>query len=403
MPLKTYMYKIFKILFIIIIVPQNLSGQDKIEVAIGKKYSIHSDILNEDRSYWIHLPNSYTEKVFSPKKYPVLILLDGDAHFHSATGIIQFLGSNGKIPEMIVVGIPNTDRTRDLTPTHCLKAFDGKETDHFKNTGGGDNFLGFVHEELLPKIDSSYRTLPYKILVGHSLGGILAIHSFLSEKKTFNFYIAIDPAIWFDNHLLTRKVKADSTIKRNYESSLYISAANNSSAPIDTSGFRKAIDKFYSALKANSTSELNSKLQYFEKEDHGSVPLLSLYHGLEFCFEGFYLSNVYDQDISVINEHYENLSKKLGLKLLPPEELINNIGHYHFNFTKDRDKAMKFFAFNTQLYPDSYNVYDVQAEAYKVMGNTKKAIEYYNKSLKLNPNNKDTIKILKELMDKSNK
>src|SRR5262245_8192393 len=100
-------------------------------IKIGEKFSIQSKILNERRSYWLYLPQSYHEKTFAPKRYPVLYLLDGGAHFHSTSGVVQFMGAgingNIQIPELIVVAIPNTQRTRDLTPSRSLKGTKGKD------------------------------------------------------------------------------------------------------------------------------------------------------------------------------------------------------------------------------------------------------------------------------------
>lgn len=89
------------------------------KVTIGTIDSIQSKILNEQRKIWIYVPNS--GQVDSKQRFPVLYLLDGDAHFYSVVGMVQQLSQvNGNTicPEMIVVGIPNSDRTRDLTPTH---------------------------------------------------------------------------------------------------------------------------------------------------------------------------------------------------------------------------------------------------------------------------------------------
>jgi predicted alpha/beta superfamily hydrolase len=57
-------------------------------IKIGKPFTLHSKILNEDRSYWIYLPDSYHTKSSSPKAYSVLYLLNGDAHFHWASGVV---------------------------------------------------------------------------------------------------------------------------------------------------------------------------------------------------------------------------------------------------------------------------------------------------------------------------
>ena len=112
-------------------------------ITIGEKLSLASETLGEERPYWIYLPQSYNN---SSQSYPVLYLLDGDAHFHSVSGVVQFMsaGINGniQIPELIVVAIPNTDRTRDLTPTHATVDPDGKKQPFLTSSGGGDKFLG---------------------------------------------------------------------------------------------------------------------------------------------------------------------------------------------------------------------------------------------------------------------
>src|SRR5688572_14939028 len=89
-------------------------------IKIGEKFALQSKVLNEERPYWVYLPQSYHNQMFAPKKHPVLYLLDGDANFHLASGIVQFMAANFhiQIPELIIVAIPNTERTRDLTPTH---------------------------------------------------------------------------------------------------------------------------------------------------------------------------------------------------------------------------------------------------------------------------------------------
>jgi predicted alpha/beta superfamily hydrolase len=143
-------------------------------IKIGEKFTLHSTVLNEERPYWLYLPESYNSKTQSPEAYPVLYLLDGDALFHTATGVVEFMSRNGndQIPELIVVAIPSTNRNRDLTPTHSLINQIGKESKSLTSSGGADAFLRFLQEELVPRIYASYRTLPFRILAGHSLGGV---------------------------------------------------------------------------------------------------------------------------------------------------------------------------------------------------------------------------------------
>ena len=197
------------------------------EIKIGDKFAFHSKILNEERRYWVYLPPSYRNKMFAPQKYPVLFLLDGDANFHMASGVVQFMGAganaNIQIPELIIVAIPNTQRTRDLTPTRSTKDYNGKENESLASSGGGETFLRFLEQELIPRIESEYRTQPYRLLVGHSFGGLFAINAFVRQASIFRAFIAIDPSLWWDDHLLLRRAKS---MARDLKGSVYISLAN---------------------------------------------------------------------------------------------------------------------------------------------------------------------------------
>lgn len=87
---------------------------------------------------------------------------------------------------MIVVGIPNTDRIRDLTPTHVNAALPYTDSLMLKTTGGGERFVLFIEKELMPHIDSLYPAQPYKILTGHSFGGLTVINVAINHTKLFN-------------------------------------------------------------------------------------------------------------------------------------------------------------------------------------------------------------------------
>ncbi|MFN8583426.1 MAG: alpha/beta hydrolase-fold protein, partial [Gemmatimonadaceae bacterium] len=148
-------------------------------ITIGTTDSVYSTVLKEWRRYLVYTPPSYDDTTYLPARYPVLYLLDGEAHFHSVSGLIQILGTgvNGTfvVPEMIVVAIPNTHRMRDLTPTRADHGPDGKKVPDFAVSGGGPEFLRFLKTELVSRIDSAYRTAPYRVFIGHSLGGLMAI------------------------------------------------------------------------------------------------------------------------------------------------------------------------------------------------------------------------------------
>src|SRR6186713_2351723 len=126
--------------------------------------SVYSTILKEQRKVWVYTPNMKAGMQNPGQRYPVVYLLDGDGHFESVVGMIQQLSQvNGNtiVPEMIIVGIPNTNRTRDLTPTHIANDPPMMDSNSSKNTGGGENFTTFMEKELMPHIIPS---IPHNLL-----------------------------------------------------------------------------------------------------------------------------------------------------------------------------------------------------------------------------------------------
>ncbi len=170
---------IWLILLLCAFFPSSTPAQ-RSNITIGTEHKLQSRILGEERRYVVNLPGSYQDDDFYlHKKYPVLILLDGDTHFHSASGAIRFMGGNEQIPEMIVVAVLNTNRTRDLTPTNVKAVSGGNDGQAFASSGGGDKFLRFLETELLPQIS---KTIEH-CLIGYWLG-ILSADCLLSKHSS---------------------------------------------------------------------------------------------------------------------------------------------------------------------------------------------------------------------------
>jgi enterochelin esterase-like enzyme len=96
-----------------------ISTSASAQVAAVTKLTIKSNVLGEDRIILVRTPQGYETNKLA---YPVLYMTDGDAHLAHTSSTIEFLARNGRMSEMIVVGIPNTDRTRDLTPAKATGA-----------------------------------------------------------------------------------------------------------------------------------------------------------------------------------------------------------------------------------------------------------------------------------------
>jgi len=248
---------------------------------------IDSEILKEERQFAVYLPPSYSAN--KETKYPVMFVLDGDeSRFRAITGLVESLSTNTlgrQIPEFIVVAIPNTDRNRDLTPTPVDFMFKDQMLDELETSGGANKFVGFIQEELIPYLNKTYRTNETRLLVGESFGGLFAAHTLLSHPLLFTDYLITDATYIWDDNYLNRKVKESIKSKLKIKANVYLSLANNEHlGEIGITNFQWG-KEFINHLKKLSEGSLQSKSQYFEHEVHGTVAMLSWYHGLLYLYK----------------------------------------------------------------------------------------------------------------------
>ena len=256
--------------------------QEKNDIRVGIDHIIHSEILNEDRIIRIHLPSHYE----ATKEYPVIYLLDGETNFNFASATIDILTYAKKMPPSIIVAIHNTNRARDLTPTHSENGLDGAWIDIFKkNSGGADNFLEFITSELIPNIDNNYSTNDYRVLVGHSNGGLFTLYALLKKPVFFNSYIAIDPSLIWDDQVMLKILNDRIDEPMTSASLIYIATANNEKDPyLHNERFRRAQNIFAKALSNWELAHLNVKLEYLQNDDHITSIINGIRNGIEFVF-----------------------------------------------------------------------------------------------------------------------
>jgi len=375
-------------------------------ITIGKIDSLHSKTLGEERKIWVYVPDGAKD---TSRRFPVLYLLDGDAHFSSVVGMIQELsGVNGNTicPDMIVVGIPNTNRTRDLTPTHSLLYPDGTKSNDLKSSGGGEKFTAFMQKELIPHIDSLYPVAPYKMLVGHSFGGLTVMNIMVHHPDMFNNYVAIDPSMWWDKQKLLNQAR-DAFQQHSYKGkALYLGVANTMPAAMDTLQVRidttgetyhiRSILQLKDLLQRSSkTDGLNFNYGYYKTDNHGSVPLITEYDALHFLFSFFRIPMDMNQKlgdvkskfdpVAALTDHYADVSSHMGYTLLPDENLVNGLAYYYMQ-SGAPEKAYAMLVMNIKNYPKSWNVYDSMGDYYAAQKNKPKAAEYYKKVLAMNDN-----------------
>jgi len=366
------------------------------KIIIGTIDSLFSKSLNENRKVWVYIPEGTDSKT----KYPVLYLLDGDAHFFSVVGMIQQLSTingNSICPQMIVVGITNTDRFRDLTPTHAKEVWG--DTTFAKASGGGEDFTKFIGEELIPYIDSHYPTTSYRTIIGHSLGGLMVINTLIHHTDLFSNYLAIDPSLWWDKRKLSKEARMILGEDKFDNKFLYVGIANTLSEGMKLSDLAtdttqdtehiRANFEFTELAKSKTNNGLKFESKYYGDDDHGSVPLIAEYDALHLMFSWYSLKN-FDQYfnskanstvtevVKAVTDHYASF----GYGTRPPQAIIKTLGYLSMD-RKMNDKAIAFFELNVKNYPESPYVYDAMGDYYLAQKDTVKAIQNYEKTLSL--------------------
>jgi len=390
-------YNITKVLVAFLMFLQYAANsQHATPYSIGKTYKIHSKILKEERSYILELPSSYET---SKKNYPLLVLLDGEVNYHSHSGILNHMTQGRQIPEMIIVAITNVDRNRDYTPTKYLTNLNGSSAvENHKTSGGSVQFLKFIEQELLPKIESTYRTSSFKTLVGISHGGLLVGSAFLSKETSFNGFISMDPSFWWDNQYVVKQLER-TDLNQIKDKRIYVSTAdkfeNFDRIPHVFTTNINSHENFNTTLKNKGFSPSKVALEYFKEESHWTVALLSLYNGMQFIYKDLKMKNSSNSSVEEIVSYYKT---NYNGGFLPPERDVNNIGYQHLR--NDAKKAVSYFMLNVKNYPTSSNAFDSLGEAYMLSGDKKNAFKSYKKAFELDSGNKNALKMMQQLKSK---
>jgi len=366
-------YKILKIfftlmlLFVLILNQGFLQAQEDGDViAIGKYRVLHSQLLDEDRLLFIHLPREYEDTQLS---YPVLCLLYVDVYnyYLDAASIVEKLGSTGEIPPLIIVGVANTNRYRDLLPLKTRYRSEG---------GGADNFLRFFEEELIPYIDKNYRTKNYRILVGPQTASILSLYSLITKPALFNAVLSENPFMNPENAAFLFP-KAESFFKKttSLKNFLYIKCEKDERAQD-----LEYVENFAKLLESNTPDGFRFNLEIREPSGYFITPL-PFREGLRELFAGHKLpENFQTNTVNDIIGYYEKLSEVYGFEVDPPSLMLTFEGDKLSEQRKTRE-AIALFEYQLNLYPKSLNALMRLGEIYRGMGDFERARQYYKKFL----------------------
>jgi pimeloyl-ACP methyl ester carboxylesterase len=282
-------------------------------------------------------------------------------------------------PGMVVVGIPNTDRGRDLD------VGEGEDT-------GSANFRLFVEKELLPYLAETYRASGYKILMGHSLAGLFTLHTALDQPQLFDAYIATSPSLAYAAGQATirndlEKLENDSLSGRY----LYFCAGGEERGELLQQ--LEVLDEEFARRKPSGFSWSKD---VFDQEGH--FPTKGFYQGMRRVFADWAPPTQWFSSgtLEELQKHYQLLGARYAMPVKPPSDLIWSLRR-RLERTGEVDKHLAATVYHVEQYPANTARYVVLAEIYLARSEKEKAISTLETGLALNPGAEDIRAKLVEL------
>lgn len=312
---------------------------------------IHSKALAEDRMITLQLPHGYNE---NSDDYGVLYVLDGEYIYDYAAGAVCFLSNAfGYMPPLIVVGIPNIDRLRDVYVTHDDKDPYAK-------------FLGFIESELKPFIDSNYRTNGFDIIYGWSSASDISMQFFATKPDLFDAHIQTGTGVGPK----TAAFFCEELSKHNYKNR-YLYAGTEGSGP------RAAgLEKYKNHIDSLSPKNLKWKFELMPTSSHVDVLGEGIYNGLKFVFNKFYIpDSVVLKGVEEIKTYYAALEEAYDFRVKIPVGAFGESAGILFQ--SKPEEAVKLLKYGLTIHPTSADLHGSLGEVYEYLDEKKLATKYY--------------------------
>jgi uncharacterized protein len=341
--------------------------QDGDPVSIGTYRVIHSKILNEDRTLLIHLPRGYEQATVS---YPVIYMLYGNhvtTYFAKSVASVDSLGSSGRTPNFILVGLMNTDRYRDLIPES-----EGKPT------GIGD-FTRFLNEELFPYVQKNFRAKPYRIFVGPQAAANFGLYNMMKDPDMFNAFIIENPFRWRGGRD-TMMDTASSFFQSRREFLRFLHIAYRDLDELEKEGL-PTLKKFAQIIEQAGCEGFRLKLDYLA-DNKDFLPPLRIMEGLKELF----IDYPFPQDLKVeslddVLAYYKKLSAEYGFNVDVPHHVLTLQSNSLMKMGKT-EEMLQILRYMLVKDPSSGNALWRLGNHYEGTGELEKAVECYERMIK---------------------
>lgn len=329
--------------------------------------TVRSKLLGEDRQIYVQLPTGY---YMSNRRYPLVFVMDGEWLFDLASAHIRYYSydevTDETIPRMIVVGIANTDRDQNYTPTPNS----GTEQ-VFPTAGDADTFLQFIEQELIPLIDGRYRTQPSRTIVGWSFSGLFAAYSAVAKPDLFGAHLCISPAVWWDNELVLEQMQ---NLQLDRAKRMVFTLGSNEVGGW-VSDSTKRLVKYMENKPVPGMS-----FDYFEFENVGHTwgVASAMDKGLQALFAGYIAPREISEDgMSAIDAYYQDLSDQWGYSVTPPNKVLHAAANKAW-LDGNRQTTIEILRLAMANEPNNSLTRYMLGMTYEAMGNVKQALNSYS-------------------------
>lgn len=243
--------------------------------------TVHSSIMNEDRRVLIRLPHYYERD--STARYPVMYKFDGDNQLQRYDDVIDVLSSFDAISDLIVVALPNArgQRNRDLTPASLHQQDGVNGSMGTGDMGGGDRFLDFIEQELIPHIDKLFRTTSERLLAGHSRGALVVLRSLLTKPDLFRARFMFSAPLTRDEQRMIVDTRQFFKQNRKHQSFLYCNWGE-----AENEGMNQSYNAFRTLLSSEAPAGLRWVAERARAADHQTTQGIALPSALHEYFAG---------------------------------------------------------------------------------------------------------------------
>ncbi len=349
------------------------------DIIIGRTVPMASKVLGRDVNVLVSVPEGYDA---GTGRYPVLYVLNGPLSFAYDQATAQILSRLEEIPRMIVVGVP------PFTDGYIPTPFEHRG----ENPAGADRSIKYLKEELIPFVDKTYRTNAFRILYGHSVGGLFTMYTMFNAPDLFSAYIAGSP--WFQTNDGYWLKNIDKMAKeRALEGKILFTTVGKGEAALTLDTY-KGLEKW---LDGNPMSGLVRKSAWVEGT-HGSMVGRNTYDGLLFIFDGWRFPEglLRSADIERIEARLAEGRARWGKygfddSSILPEITLNALG-YELLRRDLQPEAIRILSYAVRRFPGSFNALDSLAEGYMISGDNENAVKYYRLAVERNPGDTDYAK-----------